>query len=58
MFFVLFKLFACLTIYEAKIQANYTNSLSSANFVGSVVGFFNVFSYTPAEPPPCRRVIL
>jgi hypothetical protein len=31
---------------------------SLANFVGCVVGFLNVFLYTPAEPPPCRRVIL
>jgi hypothetical protein len=28
-----------------------TIPLSSANFVGIVVGFLNVFSYTPAEPP-------
>jgi hypothetical protein len=59
MFFTLaLKLLACLIIYKAKIQENYTNSLSLANFVGSVVGFLNVFPYTPAEPPPCRRVIL
>ena len=35
-----------------------TIMLSSANFVGIVVGFLNVFSYTPADPPPCRLVIL
>jgi hypothetical protein len=31
---------------------------SSANFVGFVVSFLNVFSYTPAEPPPCRLNII
>jgi hypothetical protein len=35
----------------------YTKSHSLANFVGIVVGFLNVFSYTLAEPPPCRLVI-
>jgi hypothetical protein len=29
----------------------------SAIFVGFVVGFLNVFSYTPAEPP-CRLDII
>ena len=40
--------------------SNVTNaiSLSLANFVGSVVGFLDVCINTPAEPPPCRRVIL
>ncbi|KUG23462.1 hypothetical protein ASZ90_006768 [hydrocarbon metagenome] len=43
MFFASFyKVLVCLTIYAAKIQVNYTNSLSLANFVGSVVGFLNV----------------
>jgi hypothetical protein len=36
----------------------YTNSLSLANFVGSVVGYLNVLVNTPAESPSCRRVIL
>jgi len=57
-FYFILKVLDCLTIYAAKIQENYTNSLSLANFVGCVVGFLNVFPYTPAEPPPCRRVIL
>jgi len=35
-----------------------TNSLSLANFVGSVVGVLNVLSYTSLAPPPCRLVIL
>jgi hypothetical protein len=26
---------------------------SSADFIGSVVGFLDVFPYTPAEPPSC-----
>jgi hypothetical protein len=30
----------------------------SAIFVGSVVGFLNVFSYTFPEPPPCRLDII
>ena len=29
--------------------------LHTATFVGSVVGFLDVFTNTPAEPPPCRR---
>ena len=29
-----------------------------ANFVDFVVGFLDVCSYTSAEPPPCRLVIL
>jgi hypothetical protein len=35
-----------------------TNSLSSANFVGYVVGFLTVLVNTLAAPPPCRLVIL
>jgi hypothetical protein len=34
------------------------NCIHTATFVGVVVGFLNVFSNTPAEPPPCRRGIL
>jgi hypothetical protein len=30
----------------------------SAIFVGVVVGFLNVFSYTPAHPPPSRLNII
>jgi hypothetical protein len=30
----------------------------SAIFVGSGVGFLNVFSYMPAEPPPRRLDII
>jgi len=43
-----------------EMGSNVTNaiSLSLANFVGSVVGFLDVYINTPAEPPPCRRVIL
>jgi hypothetical protein len=32
--------------------------ISSANFVGIVVGFLNVLSYTPAEPTPRRLDII
>jgi hypothetical protein len=43
-----------------EMGSNVTNaiSLSLANFVGSVVGCLDVCINTPAEPPPCRRVIL
>jgi hypothetical protein len=41
---------------EIKLLFN-TKSPSLANFVGFVIGFLNVFSYTPAEPLPCRLVI-
>jgi hypothetical protein len=33
-------------------------SNQSAICVGFVVGFLNVFSYTPAEPPPSRLDII
>jgi hypothetical protein len=40
----------------SKIKEPFLNQ--SAIFVGVVVGFLNVFSYTPAELPPCRLDII